>query len=1137
MGEAVEYNNIKKVALMSTANKKIIYHEDGNGSGGAQGNWIENNPEENSHILNRPFYSEYEYITTSILNQTTTNFNELENNSNIYHNISTFEEHPWIQLPNQDNQYQLIWDEKIFNHINYNPIYPFIDEKGIIYLGNLNLFNSEWEDNELHFAIALFNKGLYDENNTESYVIECRSTILSTISHTYSINKIDEIIETVHQLDKKYLPISPDWDESNQQSLNFIKNKPFGKYDNLFGPEEITFSSRNNYLQGVFGIQIAEIGGSASDFNIENYIDQNLSISFNNNTYNSIVKEYEIETRSNGRVTYQILGNSSLLSQVTDLDAYDSSLKQLTDTKEPFIIYSTNKINFTWYAFNRNFINSNKLLLTIQFTDIKLLDTKWLPKDELTSDWNEINTDKFNYVRNKPFGYFPYLIKPGNYKVHDKVSPSLSGPWLNGVLEHHIDAGETYVIIYKGTTYTLQAKNYRVYEGYTTNETTILGIGHPKYCHSSEYYYPTGDVYVNDNKFPAGETYPNAPFFITNNAFYCQQVSGQSSFSLQAYKNDYIVKIERKYLPDDVGGVQSDWNEKNTTSLSYIKNKPVKFADWNSTDKNSINYIHNKPSNQDFQADWNEINNSSLNYIKNKPSNQDFQADWNETDNSSLSYIKNKPSFADGNIQSDWNINDIESPAFIKNKPFGTIPPIIKSNTYSFKESTIVPGKYIWNYLQGFGYELERGIAEKIDVIWDDVNYNNLTEKNYYSDLGTVKGIGNPNLAIINGQSFNDTSYSEQEKYPFFIDFENKIVYSNNQNDHKIYVRTQNTIKYIDSDFLQGVLLPKNPGLSYNGYVPMVSNRSWSMQQIPPSDWDDTNCYTSGTYIKNKPFGLKDNLGVLDIIEGTYKYPTFSGAVIGRFKQELSSNKIYSVRYNNQNYSWKAQNITVTDKEYEIFTFTGLCFGNPYLLLDEFIVQDDIIDNNETFCLFITDMNTETEFYDCGGFFIVQDNNFSWDDNHVIQFLNPGILKLDGKYLPLDSMLNKTNYAAEAKAVGAALDDLRSIINEQNKIISQLKSEIYYLNQRLDNLGGENPILPPQISVENEILSIEGNVNQEVLELNYGEINNETLIFNNNLSSSGNVSENELLINGSFDNENQMLISNGIVTNDGVWEV
>ena len=112
------------------------------------------------------------------------------------------------------------------------------------------------------------------------------------------------------------------------------------------------------------------------------------------------------------------------------------------------------------------------------------------------------------------------------------------------------------------------------------------------------------------------------------------------------------------------------------------------------TDNNFTNTLKNKldgiaaGAEVNVQSDWNETNTSSDAFIKNKPTiptktsdltnDSDFVSDANyvHTDNNFTTTLKNKldgiASGAEVNVQSDWNETNTSSDAYIKNKP--TIP-------------------------------------------------------------------------------------------------------------------------------------------------------------------------------------------------------------------------------------------------------------------------------------------------------------------------------------------------------------------------------------------------------------------------------------------------------------------------------
>ena len=208
----------------------------------------------------------------------------------------------------------------------------------------------------------------------------------------------------------------------------------------------------------------------------------------------------------------------------------------------------------------------------------------------------------------------------------------------------------------------------------------------------------------------------------------------------------------------DTGGsleqVQTDWNETDTSSPKYINNKPtiptvgnarIKFVCGGNeigslTTNQSVDDAIEIPETSQIQSDWNQSNSSSADYIKNKPTiptvnnptiyftqggiskgsitlNQSgsqtialdagsgggaMQPNWSETDPTSMAYIANKPTFAAvassgsyndltnkptipaAQVNSDWNAQSGVSQ--ILNKP--TIPSNTRSLLITYSDST-----------------------------------------------------------------------------------------------------------------------------------------------------------------------------------------------------------------------------------------------------------------------------------------------------------------------------------------------------------------------------------------------------------------------------------------------------------------
>lgn len=127
---------------------------------------------------------------------------------------------------------------------------------------------------------------------------------------------------------------------------------------------------------------------------------------------------------------------------------------------------------------------------------------------------------------------------------------------------------------------------------------------------------------------------------------------------------------------------QANWAESDTSSVSYIQNKPsnlVQDANYVHTDNNFTNADATKLSGIEanaevnVQSDWSEADSSSDAFIKNKPQNLVQDASYVHTDNNFTNADATKLSGieagAEVNVQSDWSESDSSSDAYIRNKP------------------------------------------------------------------------------------------------------------------------------------------------------------------------------------------------------------------------------------------------------------------------------------------------------------------------------------------------------------------------------------------------------------------------------------------------------------------------------------
>lgn len=496
-------------------------------------------------------------------------------------------------------------------------------------------------------------------------------------------------------------------------------------------------------------------------------------------------------------------------------------------------------------------------------------------------------------------------------------------------------------------------------------------------------------------------------------------------------------------------------------------------------------------------------------------------------------------------LQSDWSSVDVDSSTYINNKPFGEVPPVIAYGTNYYFYKTSVDNIYEGTYVK-IQYIPEKN--ENIRVVWE-ANYGiNYTVKEYdfndpdpdsYSSI-KILGLGNPNLMLLNGQLLTYNGYQDKNSTaPFFIDFNNKKIYSNISGEIKIsaYLYDTTTLysdrKYINNDYLKGELLPYlNKNVARDNDIMVVSDGEWIRSQMPHSIWTTTNPLL-GSYIENKPFGENG-----DILSGgtTLEYDESTDTSSGFFValcdlSYLKVNNKYDLIVNGVLYKDCICYQANTYVDYE-----GFFFGNTHIFEENNLPEKFIQHNDDTHDFFFlvaqfSEDTSEIENYKGSLGVAYHYGNIS---NVEVIIKNNGYKKIEGKYLPLDKTLTKPNYAAEAAAVGNLVAEFQSIIEEQNTIIAQLRSQVYNLSVRLDALDGGSST--PGASVVGETLIVEGSENNEGLILTYGYVDNETLTFDVS-SGSAAVTEDELNVSGSVDTTDDTLNASGVVTTDGVWEV
>ena len=312
--------------------------------------------------------------------------------------------------------------------------------------------------------------------------------------HTISIDKIKH---EFRKIDKKYLPdIQGDWNQTDETSINYIKNKPFG--------ETSIVDYTNTIIDNTTFTIDEEMYTQISD-NLYFIPGKKYKVIFNGKTYYCVAwnDEDEVVYVGNGN----IYGGSGLGEDVPfSFDSYPDNVCYLNTMETgDYTISIISGVN-----------------------QIKKIDKKYLPDDLVATqaDWNQSDETANDYIKNKPFG---------EVKALDVIIPETTVEGFS-LMQNSIYAvqnpfsfnptlGDVYTVIWDGVEYDVEVK-------------TADNMGY------------MGNVnYVN---MTTGGDIPFAIIFSMGNIYLATESTANSHAISICISTEEIKKIDKKYLPDDL---------------------------------------------------------------------------------------------------------------------------------------------------------------------------------------------------------------------------------------------------------------------------------------------------------------------------------------------------------------------------------------------------------------------------------------------------------------------------------------------------------------------------------------------------------------------------------------------------------
>ena len=183
--------------------------------------------------------------------------------------------------------------------------------------------------------------------------------------------------------------------------------------------------------------------------------------------------------------------------------------------------------------------------------ELHKIDQKYLPNTR--SDWNVNNPVSAKYIENRTHWEETVLSDPiieeaeANCAVMAAKLLYVDTSTAIGLDSTKIVTGIKYAAVFDGVTYICELNEEDQSIGNTFSNTDLNGL---PFC----IFFP--DSYEE--------------------AFLCALKSGKHTIALYGSYVEEIHKLDKKFLPDDIGQeqVQADWNQTDETAPDFIKNKP-----------------------------------------------------------------------------------------------------------------------------------------------------------------------------------------------------------------------------------------------------------------------------------------------------------------------------------------------------------------------------------------------------------------------------------------------------------------------------------------------------------------------------------------------------------------------------------
>lgn len=447
-----------------------------------------------------------------------------------------------------------------------------------------------------------------------------------------------------------------------------ISSEDIVRWNNLESLGISTLSLSIDSSTYVLTLSGTKIDGTS--FVVPNPVDLPLESVVISGSYDSVSKKVILTLKDGSTIEFSIADLiSGLQEEITPSNKLSADL--IEDGVTNKVVTQSEKT--TW---------NNKSDFSGSYND--LTDKPHIPNDQIQSDWNQSDSTQVDYIKNKPTNVSAFINDVGYLTEHQSLSNYYTKSETDNLLDDKADISDLATVATSGDYNDLTNKptipSAQVNSDWNATSGVAQILNKPDIPNVSQVVNTGTSITVGSTSYNVVSTYSPSGNANTYTApSWSAMDNAYSELNFRTHVDDTSIGVNAN---DElyVKSLSADRLTNGTNNKVFTASEQTKLAGIAAGAEVNV------------QSDWNETNTSSDAFIKNKPTIPDaqIQSDWNQTNTNAKDYIKNKPNIVN-------SINGVSGSVSTSGS---------KLTTTSVPNVTSVGSASTWNFSMGTGNDI-----------------------------------------------------------------------------------------------------------------------------------------------------------------------------------------------------------------------------------------------------------------------------------------------------------------------------------------------------------------------------------------------------------------------------------------------